>query len=121
MENKKTMVIGASPNPERFSYKAVKLLLKYGHQVEAIGVKNGTIETLEIQKGLPNIDDIHTVSLYIGPFRQPEYYQYILDMNPKRILFNPGTENPELKSLAINAGIKVVEDCTLVMLNGGRF
>jgi uncharacterized protein len=121
MEHKKTLVIGASPNHDRFSFKAVKLLLKYGHIVEAIGIKNGMIENIEIQKGLPFIPDIHTITLYIGPERQNEYYDYILNLKPKRIIFNPGTENSEFKVKAMDAGIKVVEDCTLVMLNSDRF
>lgn len=121
MEHKKTMVIGASPNSDRFSYKAVKLLLKYGHPVEAIGIKNGFIENIEIKKGQPIIPDIHTITMYIGPDRQSEYYEYILNLQPKRIIFNPGTENSEFKSRVIAAGIKVVEDCTLVMLNNDRF
>jgi uncharacterized protein len=121
MENKRTMVIGASPNPERFSYKAISLLQKYGHQVEAIGIKNGTINNIEIQKGYPQIQGIHTITLYIGPPRQSEYYEYILSLSPKRIIFNPGTENNGLENMAKEAGIEVVEACTLVMLNTGKF
>jgi len=121
MELKKTMVIGASPNPDRFSYKAVKLLLKYGHPVEAIGIKNGNIESIEIKKGFPIIPEVHTISLYVGPERQNEYYDYILKLKPKRIVFNPGTENLEFEKMAKDENIKVVEDCTLVMLNSGRF
>jgi hypothetical protein len=121
MENKKTLVIGASPNEERYSYKAVKLLNKYGNAVEALGVKNGNIGEIEIQKGFPPLTGIHTVSLYIGKVRQPDYYEYILSLKPERIIFNPGTENTELQKLADDAGILTVEDCTLVMLNNGRF
>lgn len=121
MENKKTLVIGASPNAERFSYKAVKLLNRYGHSVEALGVKSGNIGEIEIQKGFPPFAVIHTVSLYIGKARQADYYEYILGLKPERIVFNPGTENHELQKLADDAGILTVEDCTLVMLNSGRY
>ncbi len=118
---KKTIVIGASSNPERFSHKAVKLLSRNGHPVVAQGIREGKIEDIEIIKGKPQISDIHTVTMYIGPARQPEYYDYILSLNPKRIIFNPGTENPELKQMAEEKGIETVENCTLVMLNTGLF
>jgi uncharacterized protein len=121
MENKKTLVIGASPNPQRFSYKAIRLLQKYGHAVEAIGIRTGKIDDIEIQLNLPILAEIQTVTLYIGTDKQHRYYDYILNLHPQRIIFNPGTENPELEKKAKDAGIEVVEDCTLVMLNNGRF
>ena len=121
MENKKTLVIGASPNPSRYSYKAVSLLRSYNYPVEALGIKEGQIGDVEIQFGKPELSDIHTVTLYVGPERQPEYYDYILSLNPKRLIFNPGTENIELENLAKQAGIVTIENCTLVMLNTGRF
>jgi uncharacterized protein len=121
MENKKTLVIGASPNSDRYSYKAIILLQKFGHQVEAIGIKNGTIKSVEIQKGFPLIHDIHTVTLYVNPQKQTDYYAYTINLNPKRIIFNHGTENSEFMQMAKEAGIEVVEDCTLVMLNSGRY
>jgi len=114
---KKTIVIGASPKPERFSYKAVRLLNHNGHPVIAQGVREGKIDDIEIIKGKPKIEDVHTVSMYIGPARQPEYYDYILGLNPKRIIFNPGTENDEFIQMAKEKGIETVENCTLVMLN----
>jgi len=121
MEYKNTMVIGASPNPERYSYKAASLLTKYGHHVEAIGIRNGQIGNINIQPGQPEFSDIHTVTMYVGPGRQAGYYDYILNIRPKRIIFNPGTENPEFEDMLQNAGIEVVENCTLIMLNSGRF
>ncbi len=121
MEKKKTLVIGASTNPERFSYKAIKLLRKYEHPVEAIGVKEGEIDEIVIQKNKSIIIDIDTVTMYVGSKNQPEYYNYILELKPKRIIFNPGTENEEFEKMAKEAGIEVVDDCTLVMLNGGNF
>lgn len=118
---KKTLVIGASPKPERFSYKAVKLLSRNGYPVVAQGVRDGEIEGIKIIKGKPQINDIHTVTMYVGPDRQAEYYNYILALKPKRIIFNPGTENDELKQLAEQNGIETVENCTLVMLNTALF
>ena len=121
MEKKKTLVIGASTNPERFSYKAIKLLRKYEHPVVAVGIKEGEIDEISILKNKPTNIDIDTVTMYVGPKNQPEYYQYILDLKPKRIIFNPGTENEVFEKMAKDIGIEVVEDCTLVMLNGGIF
>jgi len=121
MDKKKTLVIGASENPERFSYKAIRLLKKYEHQIEAIGAKEGELEGIQIHKTKQLFTNIHTVTLYIGPRNQTEYYDYILSLKPKRIIFNPGTENPEFAKRAKDSDIEVVEDCTLVMLNTGIF
>lgn len=121
MEGKKTVVIGASPNPERFSYKAVKLLTAHNHPVVAVGIRDGEISGVEIKKGKPEIENVHTVTLYVGAQRQPEYYDYIFKLNPQRIVFNPGTENDELYSKARENGIEVIEHCTLVMLNSGVY
>ena len=114
---KTTVVIGASPNPDRFSFKAVTKLRKHDHKVIAVGIRNGTIADVEILLGQPEIkENIDTITLYIGPARQVAEYDYILSLNPKRIIFNPGTENEEFKKLAKDKNIEVVEDCTLVML-----
>jgi len=121
MEFKKTVVIGASPNPKRFSYKAVSLLIRYGNPVVAIGIRNGVIAGVEIQKAKPEIENVHTITMYIGKKRQSDYYDYILSLKPKRIIFNPGTENNELFAKAKNLGIEVIENCTLVMLNSREF
>ncbi len=121
MDLKKTVVIGASPNSERFSYKAVNLLNTYKHPVVAVGIRDGQISGIEIQKGKPEIEDVHTITLYIGKKRQSEYYNYIFDLKPKRIIFNPGTENDDLYTKAKGKGIEVVENCTLVMLNSGVY
>ena len=112
----KTIVIGASPNPDRYSYKATTMLNQYGHEVVPVGIRKGKIEHTDIIKGKPEITDTHTVTMYVGAARQPEYYDYILSLNPKRIIFNPGTENNELASLAKANGIETIEHCTLVML-----
>ena len=121
MVGKKTVVIGASPNPERFSFKAVRKLQQYHHLVIAVGIRDGSIDDIQIQKGFPAVQDTHTVTLYIGPPRQPDYYSYILSLKPRRIIFNPGTYNDELTDLAEKNGINVMEACTLVLLATGNY
>lgn len=118
---KKTLVIGASLKPERFSNKAIKLLRRYDYPVFAYGLRIGKVEDVEIFKEKKNIENIHTVTMYINPKRQPELYDYIISLNPKRIIFNPGTENDEFVNIAKNKKIEVVENCTLVMLNTDIF
>jgi predicted CoA-binding protein len=119
---KKTLVLGASPNPDRFSYKAIKNLQKRNIPVVAIGKRNAEVNGLPILKGMPaDIGTIHTITLYMSSKNQIEYYDYILSIHPKRIIFNPGTENPELAEAASLKGIEVVNDCILVMLNSGKF
>ena len=121
MEIKKTIVLGASPNPARYSFKAVKSLLRFNHEVIPVGFRPGVIYDNLIQRGMPEIKNVHTIALYIGIERQEEYHDYILSLQPKRIIFNPGTINElfiaELEAL----GIEVVEGCTLVMLDSGEF
>ncbi|MFP4059119.1 MAG: CoA-binding protein [Bacteroidales bacterium] len=118
---KKTVVIGASPSQIRFSYKAVKSLARRQHEVIPIGIREGNINGLKIIVGKPEETGVDTVTLYIRPEKQKEYYNYIVNLQPKRIIFNPGTENPELTRLARDNGIKVVEDCTLIMLNSDTY
>lgn len=115
---KKTLVLGASPNPERYSFKAVVKLSNHGHEVIPVGLKSGLIEDKEIYTNMPIVDGIHTITLYIGPQNQPTYYDYIVNkIHPKRIVFNPGTENPELEQLAKQKGIETEVACTLVLLS----
>jgi predicted CoA-binding protein len=118
---KKTLVIGASENPTRYANKAVKMLRSYDYEVLAYGLRAGTILDTPILTNWPEKESVDTITLYIGPQRQPDYYDKILALNPKRIIFNPGTENQELIALAQNAGIETVLDCTLVMLQSGTF
>ena len=118
---KKTLVMGASPNPERYSYKATVKLRKYGHQVLPHGIRKGDIEGLPILNNFPSDKDIDTVTLYLNPGNQEQYYSAILNLKPRRIIFNPGTENPELEALAALKGIETVEACTLVMLSTNRY
>jgi predicted CoA-binding protein len=118
---KKTLVFGASDKPHRYSYLAMKSLLAKGHEVIGIGKHNGTVADVEIETEQQPYENIDTVTLYINPAHQKEYYDYILSLKPKRIIFNPGTENPELEELARNNQIEAVEACTLVMLSTGQY
>ena len=120
-EEKKTLVIGASLKPERYSNMAIRKLRKYGHPVVAIGLREGKVEDVEIIKNKPQLSDIHTVTVYLNPKRQEDYIDYILSLKPKRIIFNPGTENDKFIELAEKQGIEVVENCTLVMIGSGIF
>lgn len=121
LKNGKTVVLGASPNPVRFSHKAVKSLLKHDHEVVPIGFKNGLIVDQKILVGRPDLNNVHTVSLYIGSSRQTDYYEYIISLKPKRVIFNPGTVNPEFMGRLKREGIEPVSACMLVMLNEGEF
>jgi predicted CoA-binding protein len=119
--NKKTIVIGASTNPERYSYKATIALQKHNHEVIPVGIKEGKINGINIVTGKPDIVDVDTVSLYIGPHNQSDLYNYIVGLKPKRVIFNPGAENPEFKILLQKNNIEAIEACTLVMLSIGNF
>lgn len=116
----KTLVIGASLNPERYSYKAVKLLKHHGHEVYAYGIQHGYIDDVSIGHEMPETG-IDTVTLYLQPARQKEFYNQLLKLNPRRIIFNPGTENSELEQLANAIGIQTENACTLVLLNTGQY
>jgi hypothetical protein len=118
---KKTLVLGASPNPIRFSHKAVKSLIRHGHEVVPIGNREGDIMWQKIIVGKPNIKDIHTITIYLNPKNQKEYYDYIFSLKPKRIIFNPGAENQELIELAMQKDIDVTIACTLIMLNNNHY
>lgn len=118
---KKTLVLGATPNPARYAYLAVMRLKQYGQDVVPLGIRDGNIGGIEIQKGKPVIAGVDTVTLYLNAQRQREYYDYIFSLKPRRIIFNPGTENPELMRLAQEKGIETVEGCTLVMLSIGVY
>lgn len=118
---KKTLVLGASDNPSRYSYLAIQRLRKAGHPVVAIGRKEGVVADVQIEKEASAFSDIDTVTLYLNPVHQKEYYNYILSLHPKRIIFNPGAENEELKDLARKNGILPLEACTLVMLSSRQY
>ncbi|AWH85111.1 CoA-binding protein [Flavobacterium album] len=117
MEPKKTLVMGASTDPGRYSYKAIKMLQRYGHPVVAVGKKEDDLDGLKIEKAQVPFEDVDTVTLYLNPMNQKQYYDYIVGLEPKRVIFNPGTENPELYSLLKQNGIDIEVACTLVMLS----
>lgn len=121
MTKKKTLVIGASDNPERYSYMAINSLRTHGHPVVAIGKKAIKVADVTANTHQALHKDIDTVTMYIGARHQKEYYDYLIALKPKRIIFNPGTENEELANLAKSNGIQAVEACTLVMLSTGQF
>ena len=121
MEKKKTLVIGASANPSRYSYLAVQRLSANQHPVLALGIRKGSIGNIEIETEKKSFEQVDTITLYVNPTRQKEYYDYILSIQPKRIIFNPGTENDELWELAEQKGIEVMEACTLVLLSTGQY
>jgi predicted CoA-binding protein len=118
---KKTVVLGASDNPERYSNLAIKKLRAHGHPVIAIGKRKTAVEDVPVQQETSSPADVDTVTLYLNPGNQKEYYDYILSLHPKRIIFNPGAENEELKKLAKEKKIDVMEACTLVLLTTGQF
>lgn len=118
---KKTVVLGASENPARYSNMATQRLRAHGHAVVAIGNREGKITDVNIIKEHPAMDDVDTVTLYLNPANQQPYYDYILSLKPKRVIFNPGTENEELETMVEAQGGKVMEACTLVLLSTGQY
>lgn len=118
---KKTVLIGATTNKNRYANIAAKRLMAAGHDLKLIGIREGKINDNPIITTKQEFTDVHTVTLYIGPHRQAEYYDYILFLKPKRIIFNPGTENPGLFELATENGIACIEYCTLMMLDSNDY
>lgn len=118
---KKTLVLGASSNETRMSYGVVEQLRRLGHEVVAVGAREGFIGEVPVQTGAPSAEGIHTITLYLNARLQPPLYDYILGLRPQRIIFNPGTENPELMNLAKAEGIETKAGCTMVMLSLGHY
>jgi uncharacterized protein len=117
---KKTLVIGAAPNADKYAYKATVMLKEYGHPVVPFGIKKGYIGNLKILNTLPT-EEFDTVTLYVGPQHQETYFDYLVKLKPKRVIFNPGTENLVLENLLQKNDIEPVVACTLVMLRTGQF
>ncbi len=120
---KKTVIVGATTNPARYAYLAARMLTEYNHEIIPLGIKQGTVfgkEIIDIYQR-PPLKDVDTVTLYIGPQRQPEHMDYILGLKPRRIIFNPGTENEAFIRKAREEGIETVEGCTLVMLRSNQY
>ncbi len=113
---KKTLVLGASSKPNRYSNLAIRRLVETGEEVVALGMKKGYAYGIPIDNGLVEYEDIDTVSLYLSPKNQPAYYDYVVSLKPKRVIFNPGTENPEFSTILKERGIEAEDSCTLVLL-----
>lgn len=118
---KKTLVMGASTNPGRYAYRAIKMLQQYGQPVVALGKVKENLDGVPIEKEHIQFDGIDTVTLYLNPMNQKQYYDYIVSLNPKRVIFNPGTENPELYAILKENNIEIEVACTLVMLSMGQY
>ena len=118
---KKTLVLGASDNPFRYSFLALQRLQAHQHPVVAIGKRKSVVGAVTIETEKKDWKDIDTITLYLNPLHQKDYYQYILSLQPKRIIFNPGAENEELAELAIQNNIQTMEACTLVLLSTGQY
>jgi len=121
MKNKKTLVLGASTKPDRYAYKAITMLVEKGHSVLAIGQNAGEVAGVKIQTKAIPLKNIDTITLYLNPTRQRDYYNYIVESKPKRVIFNPGTENPEFYQLLKLNGIIVDIACTLVLLTTNQY
>ena len=119
--NKKTLLLGATTNPQRTAYTAAHRLTNAGYELILLGIKKGEVAGIPIQHGLPKLENIHTITLYLRPEKQSGYYNYIIDLKPERIIFNPGTENPELVQLATENGIGIEIACTLVLLSLNQY
>jgi uncharacterized protein len=121
--SKKTVILGATTNPQRYAYLAAERLTNHDHEIVPISIKSGEVFGKKILdlKEKPALEDIDTITMYIGAHNQKEWEEYILSLHPKRIIFNPGSENPILKKSAKEQGIEVLEACTLVMLGTGQF
>ena len=118
---KKTLVLGASTKPGRASRTAVRMLSERNMEVVPVGFRAGEVNGVDIVLGRPEVEEVHTVTLYLNPKRQEEWYDYILSLAPQRIIFNPGTENASFQQKAQSLGIETLEACTLVMLATGEY
>ena len=120
---KKTVIVGASTNPSRYAFMAAERLVDNHHEIVPIGVKSGEVfgkSILDIGSK-PSIEEVDTITLYIGPQHQKEHYEYLLSLKPKRVIFNPGTENAEFEKKVEESGAEALEACTLVMLSTGQY
>lgn len=119
--NKKTLVLGASLKPDRYSYLAIERLVSHNHSVLAFGLKPGVIAGIKIDTELISYKNVHTVTLYVNPKAQKMYYDYVISLKPKRVIFNPGTENPEFYDKLTEHGIFYEVACTLVLLSTNQY
>ena len=121
MKNKKTLVLGATTKPDRYAFRAINMLVEKGHTVLAIGQNTGEVAGVKIYTKAIPVKNIDTVTLYLNPARQRDYYNYIIEAQPKRVVFNPGTENPEFYQLLELNNIKAEVACTLVLLTTNQY
>lgn len=121
LNSKKTLVLGASDNPARYSYLAINRLKEHNHPIVAIGKRNTMVSGIPVQSVTAPIPDLDTVTLYLNTNNQKEYYNYILSQQPRRVIFNPGSENPEFEKILNDKGIQTMEACTLVLLGTGQY
>ncbi len=121
--NKKTVILGASPNPSRYAFTAAKMLQEKNIDFVPVGIKKGEVLGKKILnlREKPPIQEVDTITVYIGPHNQPEWYDYILSLKPTRVIFNPGSENKEFMDLLKKNAIEVIPACSLVMLSSGQF
>ena len=119
--SKKTLILGASPNPARYSFLAINKLREHDHPVIAVGKKSSVVAGVPVQSEIAPIPDLDTVTMYLNTQNQKNYYDYILSQHPRRVIFNPGAENPEFEKLLTDNGIEVLEACTLVLLGTGQY
>ena len=117
----KTLVFGASLNVERYSNKAVRMLIEENEKVVAIGGRVGEVSGVEILTGHPDLETVDTITMYMGEERQSEHEDYLLSLNPRRIIFNPGAENRSFALRAREHGVETIEACTLVLLRTGQY
>jgi uncharacterized protein len=117
----KTLVLGASVHPSRYSFLAIRELREHAHEVVAVGRDTGSVDGVQIVRDIPKENGIDTITLYLNPQNQKEYYDKIIALKPRRIIFNPGAENAELEKLARQNGIHTENSCTLVLLNTGQY
>ena len=118
---KKTLVTGASENPTRYSNMAIHSLRRHKFEVVALGIREGNVLDVPILTGMPNLTDVDVITLYLSEKNQKMYESYFIDLHPKKIIFNPGTDNPSLEKKALDAGIEVFHECTLVLLTLGSY
>jgi uncharacterized protein len=118
---RKTLIIGATTNPGRYAHAAAHRLTQRGHPIVQIGLREGEVAGVPIRVGKESHSDIDTVTLYVGPRHQPDYYDYVISLHPRRVIFNPGTENKEFENRLSAEGIEPIEACTLVMLATGQY
>lgn len=121
LKSKKTLVLVASPKEDRYSNKALRMLIEHEVPVCAIARREGNVGDIEFMLGHPEIENLHTITLYLNPFNQKDFYDYIISLEPKRVIFNPGTENPDLQYLLVKNGIEYEEACTLVLLTTNQY